>query len=343
MKKKLVYEVSIIRPLIILILVIFHSFCIYGGKWEPIPSINTIPVYYWFSNLIFGFCLETFVLISGYIYAFQQIELNKKYNLTNIVRNKFKHLIIPCWFFGLLYYLLITRSNGNIDNPLLYIFNGAGHLWFLPMLFWCFIFLHLIIHTKIDKRIIFIILSIVSIIPIPSITMHFGLIRVPHFLFFFYSGYILWIYKDKICTHFLKLKWIILFASLHFLLIYLDCNLYDLNHDKHNATIYLKLLHRGMNYFIPLLGNIALFLTIYLFTFKKQIRLPKWIIESGKLCFGIYIFHQFVIKYLYYQTNLPELAGSYMLPLISVVLSLSISIILTKILIQTKIGKLLLG
>ena len=141
--KKLLYEVSIIRPLVILLLVVMHSFTMYDGGW-PLPAgIHDVTAYAWFVNFISGFRIETIALIVGYIFAYQSLELDRHYNLVTFATKKFKRLIIPCLLFSLCYYLLFQRDSYEILSLSFFIklSSGFGHMWFLPMLFWCFILL----------------------------------------------------------------------------------------------------------------------------------------------------------------------------------------------------------
>lgn len=52
----------------------------------------------------------------------------------------------------------------------------------------------------------------------------------------------------------------------------------------------------------------------------------RFITLSG-YCYGVYIFQQFVLKYLYYKTDFPILFSSVTLPWISLLLALILSIL----------------
>ena len=341
MKKKLVYEVSIIRPFIILLLVILHCFAISYGGWDPIDSIKQIPAYYWFGKLISGFRIETIALVAGYIFAFQMIDLKKEQSLKSLIIQKFKRLIIPCWFFGVFYYIIIMRNSIRINDSILYIINGAGHLWFLPMLFWCFIFLWLINYYKPNKLITFIILSAISIMPMPSLPL--GLSRLPHFIFYAYLGYCLWIRREKIYKLFLNKKSILFFTILYIILLYINCYLNNFGEKGYTLPLYSKILTRIIKYFIILSGILALYLTVCKFTTQPNFKPAEWVIQSSKICYGVYIFHQFILKYLYYQTSLPEWTGSYLLPWVGLGITFPLSIILSILLLKTKFGRFLIG
>lgn len=340
-EKKLVYEVSIIRPLVIFLLVFFHCFCIYNGGWDTISSIRNVSLYYWIANLISGFRIETIALIAGYIYAYQNIELKKNLPLFVLIKQKFQRLIIPCWFFGTLYYFLIIRKLAISNDAFSYVLNGAGHLWFLPMLFWCFVFLWIIHRFQPNKFWTFIIFSILSILPMP--TLPFGLTRMPHFVFYAYAGYCLWIYKEKIYERFLNKKCIVFLIVSYIVLLYLNCSLKHFGEEGYVLPLYTKALTRILKYFIVFTGISALYLIVCSYTSKYNFKPTNWVIQSSKICYGVYIFHQFILKYLYYQTQLPEYAGSFLLPWLALSITLPLAIILSLLFLKTKFGRFLIG
>ena len=56
----------------------------------------------------------------------------------------------------------------QLDSAM-YILNGAGHLWFLPMLFWCFILMWILKEIHWGGQILIAILLL--ILPIPSLPL----------------------------------------------------------------------------------------------------------------------------------------------------------------------------
>lgn len=100
----------------------------------------------WSAIFIFYFTIPSFVFISGFLMA-KNYE-NKRQPLRKIIGNRFKRLIIPCFFVGALWlvpiYTLLdipayqrpagTSLMGGYQNFLLGLF--ADHLWFLLALFW---------------------------------------------------------------------------------------------------------------------------------------------------------------------------------------------------------------
>ncbi|WP_459186839.1 hypothetical protein ACGE0T_11805 [Parabacteroides sp. APC149_11_2_Y6] len=80
-RKEGLNEVYIIRPILILCIVIGHSFAIYSGAWENVEALteNVPLVYKWLNPFFISFTLQAFVVISGYLFAYQYLTLNRKY------------------------------------------------------------------------------------------------------------------------------------------------------------------------------------------------------------------------------------------------------------------------
>lgn len=181
-------NVAIIRPVLLVLLVLYHAFAIYGGAWPSIEVYPKVPVYWWLDKLSYAFMLEMFVFILGYVFGFQvRTKGAEKLKAKNLLWGKFKRLMIPCMVFSMLYILLF----GNITQPVYKTFydlmNGVGHMWFLPMLFWCFVGVWVIekLHLKAKWMIpILVLCSICSFLPLP---LHLG--TAMYYMVFFYVGY----------------------------------------------------------------------------------------------------------------------------------------------------------
>lgn len=77
-KSGYLYEVVMIRVVLVFLLVLYHSFIIYCGGWqEPVGFVN-IPSYWWIGKGAYSIMLESFVFISGYVFGIQMIE-KKRY------------------------------------------------------------------------------------------------------------------------------------------------------------------------------------------------------------------------------------------------------------------------
>lgn len=178
MKTGWLYEISFIRPILLVLLVSYHAFAPFCGAWELPTGIEPNYIYKWIALFSRAFRLEAFVFVSGYIFAMQVIQKKKFTSLKQLMFSKFIRLIIPCWIFGLIYWALFRTA-----HPVK-ILTGIGHLWYLPCLFWCFLLFFFLYKGKFKGTYVFIALVILcglSFIPLP-----FQLNRAMYYMLFFY-------------------------------------------------------------------------------------------------------------------------------------------------------------
>ena len=140
LSNKRLADVVVIRNILIVLLVFYHAFAIYSGAWSPIKGFPEIKTYWWLDKLSYAFMLELFVFVSGYVFGYQvRVKGESKLQAKDLFWGKFKRLMIPCMVFSLLYILLFGHITQPIQKTLYGLMNGVGHMWFLPMLFWCFV------------------------------------------------------------------------------------------------------------------------------------------------------------------------------------------------------------
>lgn len=221
-------NVDVIRTILIVLLVFYHSFAIYSGGWPSIEGFPDIKVYWFLDKLSYAFMLETFVFISGFILGYQvRTKGEDKIRIAYLSKSKFKRLILPCVLFSFAYICLFL----DIRQPLLYtiydVFNGVGHMWFLPMLFWCFLFIGIVERIKMPPATIIISSLFLSILPYT--TLPFRLHLTLYYFPFFYVGYYLkknnvileWLYRLKIVIS-LLITFLLLFTSMTYVSMHIE-------------------------------------------------------------------------------------------------------------------------
>lgn len=130
-------SVSLLRVAATLVIVFSHSLGFYGA-W---PTRFTDYVLIGFEperELLCETALNTFVLLSGYLYAKIYIEKSQYRNTTSFLKKKAKRLMLPFFAWALIIYVLFSETE-SIKTLL----EGCQHLWFLPMLFGCFVLIRL--------------------------------------------------------------------------------------------------------------------------------------------------------------------------------------------------------
>lgn len=210
------HNVTLIRPILIILLVFYHAFAPFSGAWEPISGYPDIPVYWWLDKTSYAFMLETFVFISGFVFGFQvRIKGESKLNAKNLFWNKFKRLFIPSIVFSLLYLLLFQRNYTSIIEGTYNVVNGVAHMWFLPMLFWCFVLVWVIEKLRIPTRFNVCLFGIMAFLPIPSLPLQLS--KTFYYFIFFLVGYLIQ-RKSIDLTRFYTRKYAIISVLLFFVL-----------------------------------------------------------------------------------------------------------------------------
>ena len=180
-------EVEVLRPLAVLLVVLLHSFTVYWGKWTAPEGFVHIAPYKWIAATSFSFTMELFVMLSGYIFGFQLINLKRDYTL--------KSLIFSVLYASIFYW------NRDILNALYSIINGAGHMWFLLMLFWCFAFGLPLYKSKMKEGRKFALLLLCVLLS--TISLPLRLEKALYYIFFFYLGITL-IRRQDLCERMSK-------------------------------------------------------------------------------------------------------------------------------------------
>lgn len=225
---------------------------------------------------------------------------------------------------------------------LIKVFGGYAHMWFLPMLFWTFIFTYLILQIK--KRsirwILVLILCAASMLPFPL-----RIDRTFFYIVYFYAGY------ETLLLHTQSKKeyssWILILKWLTFALLFVSLTMADKSIGNWYSTggIIQKATGAIISNFATKVygftGIAALFITSLKYTKRKQ--LNSLTIKIGEYCFGVYLFQQFVLKLMYKSSFFIDNVNQWWIPWLSFVLALSISLGCSYILKKCRIGRFLIG
>lgn len=120
-------NISLLRDISIIAIVLHHSMCVYSG-WPPNISIDgTLPDSITIiSSYLKLLGLGSFTFISGYL-AYS----TKRISNYDFMLKKAKRLLLPCFYVAILYWAFFPNQMfDDFPSPV----NGT-HLWYLPMLF----------------------------------------------------------------------------------------------------------------------------------------------------------------------------------------------------------------
>lgn len=108
-RKAWLYEISLMRLVLLILLVLYHAFAPYVGTWDKPNGVVDIEVYRWIGLLSRAFRLEGFVFISGYIFTFQVLERRKFEKVSILLKSKIERLLIPSFIFSAIYLLFYGK------------------------------------------------------------------------------------------------------------------------------------------------------------------------------------------------------------------------------------------
>lgn len=348
MKRAILYDVVVIRLILIILLVLYHSFAIYNGAWSMPEGIHEVKSYWWLASFAYSFMLEAFVFISGYVWGFQ---VRTKYNgimdFNRTVVKKAKRLLIPSVIFSVIYLICFNWNNSMTwGGQIYYVLNGAGHMWFLPMLFWCFVVLFVVEKLNIPSKFVIILAllaTICSIVPLPL-----RLSSAAYYFIFFYCGYC--IQRNDIEITSLLTRGNIAISALLYIILFVCSKLLfssELIVDFSEESIMHKAIFLMSNRIAVLIysavGLTFIYILINYLLNKDVLHVAPVMVKFSTYCFGVYIFQQFILKYIVYNNALISLLGSYWLPWVAFVITLLLSVVLSWGLLKTKVGRFLIG
>ena len=327
------YDVIVLRFVAIIIVVAFHAYgMMYADTHFPALKHIYYRLYFtWNQCVIVNVAMPMFVFVSGYLFAFLWRK-GKYQNFWELVKNKAKRVLLPYFIFG-----LVMMATTNNFHPFTLLYGNYWHLWFLPMLFWCFVvafFLNKYFISLKAQITIACISFILSLFPcfIPRLL---GVQGVSIWFCWFYLGIIIYNYKEKLilCIAKFRLEYILFIAYLV-------------------ITIYKPTAYADV-YWYNVIAQICIVVVLWYWVNKidwHKIKLMQPIVSISNFSYGIYIFHNWIQMYLISSTAqrllpLEKWAAEHTIvfPLCFFLLSFGISYGLTRLLLKTRIGRFLIG
>lgn len=337
------WDAALLRPLAILLLILYHAFIPYVGGWPAPACFESNDVYWWIAKSSYSCMLELFVFISGYVFA-QKCDKNA-IDFKSVLLSKLKRLVLPSVLFSIAYVLFFPSSTHSGFWSVAYdVACGVGHMWFLPMLLWVTIISYALFALNLPR---YVLCTLLILSPIGShLPLPFQLDSACYYLPFFYVG--MMVMRPSQTKQWLLSKKMISLFGIGFVASFALSTW---------AAEYLKLFLSG-----PDMWHRALYLTLFtytrmtsaslgiafLFTWAHRVmkgnsgRGSKTLLYINKYCFGVYLYQQFILRWAYYYSPIPCIVGPVWLPWIGSVLALVASFVLAWGSKQTRLGKLLI-
>ncbi len=332
-------EIGVMRAILILSIVIGHTFAIYGitgsKTWVLPENFESISLFWWINPVFISFTLQAFVFISGYLMRMQSMA--KPIKTVQFIGKKIKRLFVPMIVFGLLYWALVDHKMFyNIYDWLNYFMSGPGHLWFLSMLFICFVamalfleFDKLVSKSRYNKLIVggsLLLLYIGSLF----VTDDFRIAQFCQYFIYFVLGYWTFDYRRTLKSVSVTKILILGIITASLIAVKLCFIQYKPNH--------VYMINHMNDLFVGMAGS-------YLFLLLCM-KCPEgtYLSEVGTWTgfFGVYIFHQFILRILYYQTDLLVGLNKYVVGLFALVLTLVLSWALAKLFLNYRLTRKLI-
>lgn len=330
-------KLNYLRVIAVISLVIWHCFFCPILCWNVIdrPNVSIMKIYSVISRFFMPDAnMPLFTFISGYLFSYLLYK-GKYLRFRNFFINKSRRLLIPFFVLGTIIPFTSFQTNIVGMRHIDLIYGEGSHMWYVIMLFWCFILEWIIIKSCIKYK-----LQINVIIALFSLTLYilFGkgnIIQLPlgihntmlYYGFFVFGGLVFRLDKKvnyKVCAISYIILYIVvfLFSSLHIYLLSFLLN-------KISSLIYVLALY----YFIAYLVN------------KNVLIENKLVNNVCTYSFGIYVFHHWIAWNFYHFKIISSylLKNQFILPFFSTVIIFLISYYLTKISLKTKIGRILLA
>lgn len=139
-KKRELENCNFVKLLLMMCVVLGHSVHFWTGDWftiiNPVQSSDALR---FISHFISGFHVYAFAMVSGYIFYYLRIEMNRYSEWKPFVINKVKRLIVPYVFVSAVYLIPVEIYLYGFDlehiTSKFVLAISPSHLWFLWMLF----------------------------------------------------------------------------------------------------------------------------------------------------------------------------------------------------------------
>lgn len=337
-KSQKLQNIVLLRSFAIVAVVMYHCFCPWLYAWNWMES-SCRPIYsFIFEGIMVG-RMPLFVCVSGYLFSYLYNEKGKYKTFTGFLMNKTKRLLLPCFLFTI---VISLTFNSNVFEAFLY---GGGHLWFLKMLYLCFIVCWLLGRYVKGYWQYLCLVFAVFLMFVPPVAF-FSIGQFTKYFVFFYCGFLLC--KNRLAlSSFLDTKKALVFHSLIYLFLCLvlaylyignkSLAMGDIIHQNLYVK-YLLVVMRGYTiiFAFSLVNNIV----------SSRVNFSRLFDRINECSYGVYLLHYyllycintFALTYFIELDILPPPIA----PIIVFVVIFSTSFVLTSLFRKTKIGRFLL-
>lgn len=341
-------EIDVVRAFVVVALVATHAFAPYTKAWTLPASVAESGYFPFVGSLVYNFIgrfvyngmLETFTCISGYVFAFQ-VAVRREGKLQpfgSLVADKLRRLMVPCVVWGAVYILLLNPADIPHDATLpLSIVGGVGHLWYLPMLFWCFCAARFLLEYPMRRTLL--VLAVLAWLPVAQLPLR--LHSVLYYLFFFCMGCALFDRREQL-ARLSRNGGVVLglfLACLFLLAVNIVGGKWMAGQTAPDGTALCPLIADSCKRALRFAGAMPVVVLYFLtgFRLRESRLMPVWRIIA-KHSFGIYLLQEIFLKMLYYKTTLPALLGAW-LPWAGLIVAFFLSLLVSFLLQRNRLTR----
>lgn len=330
MEEGRVKQISILRVMAVLLVVIGHSGFVYGNSW-PMVMREKSDLIWEIVQYIYSFHMPLFMAVSGYLFCYAGEHKPKK-TAGSYIKARFFRLGLPCLLFTVFYLFPVRWWIGFYDlqertrwQPWNEVFfteivktGDIGHMWFVFSLFFIavlFLFLEKYCNRfPIPAFALFFVLSLYHQ-EFPAVMLCY---KLTYYLFYYYLGYLL-------CRHrklFEKQVYTPVNGAAFFLL-----HLYAY-YMSGKVMMAEEFSYRLGRHITEILGVLAFFTAAFWLRKAADGRFVRFIEKNS---FGIYLFHDPVIYFILVKLMWKEV-NPWLVVLLCFTLSIGLSILFTELL-----------
>ena len=333
------YDIAVLRLLCVSIVVFFHAYgMMYASHFSEVTRSMYMARYEFFNQTyLINIAMPMFIFISGFLFGGQLMK-SQPVSFARMVRSKFMRLMVPFFVFATLF--MFTQNAVSLKPFYQWTYS---HLWFLPMLFWCFVVTYFLRPLILNDRLAVGIPTIVMLFAIAFLgkfmPMIIGLHNINTSIGWFALG--VWFYKHERALLMSSappaLKVMTIIAGLAIFIV--GMTLYPMAYGERTL----------IGFAVTICALYSLWL-LFSWIPWKNFAVTDFLLSLSACSFGIYIFHNWLEAHMVSRTAqhlfpLEEWARNHIVlyPFLFSAAAFVLSLFLTWIMLKFKTGRKLIG
>lgn len=318
--------VSVVRAFSAIVVVFFHCYAMFFDKGVFGPADDGNPWYVAIRCGLITVAMPMFFFLSGYCFTWSAVKKGHYTSFAELMRKKSLRLVLPYFVWSV---VMMLATGGPIRFGDL-VRGNNDHLWFLPSLLWCFVFGYVLLRRATNVYIWLFCLLLAFALTMSGIVLPrvFGLSAASRYLCWFVAGQLFCLHYDRFSA--------LLRDRLPVLLLMMAAWVVML--------VVAPVAYGATQTVWSLLSVSAVLVSSVFLADRTPALMADWGGVIGRLSFGIYLLHfMLLILFLQHLGGVADWVASspaVLVLLLSVVI-LAVSMLLTKLLSMTRIGRML--